>query len=261
MVELHPEQARAVLADLAIGVVVLDGRECVMWANAHAERLLGAPVSALIGENARVLALPYALPTADSSEQPTVRVRGALVGFTQHYHHATGDGALVMLYERGHALVGFLNALASGVAGGISSIGVLNRAAIKSRLEGEISRSRRYSNPLSCITVHLAGDELLRDMGELARMLKEQLRWVDLLGQWRDDVLLVVLPETTEDAAARLTAKLMGLVAPPPGREQTLTIGCASWRRGDNAERMIRRALTCARQDAACPPASGAGGC
>ncbi|MGE0485222.1 MAG: diguanylate cyclase [Gammaproteobacteria bacterium] len=249
MVELHPEQARAVLADLAIGVVVLDQRECVMWANAHAERLLGAPVSALIGENARVLALPYAPPAAAAGEQPTVRVRGALVGFTQRYRHAAGDGALVMLYERGHALVGFLNALASGVAGGISSIGVLNRAAIKGRLEGEISRSRRYSNPLSCITVHLAGSDLLRDMGELARMLKEQLRWVDLLGQWQDDVLLVVLPETTDEAAARLTAKLGTLVAAPRGAEHTLAIGYATWRRGDNAERMIRRALTSARQD------------
>ena len=41
----------------------------------------------------------------------------------------------------------------------------------------------------------------------VARLLKEQLRWVDLLGQWRDDTLLVVLPETGAEVLDEVAAR------------------------------------------------------
>ena len=74
--------------------------------------------------------------------------------------------------------------------------------------------------------------------------LKEQLRWVDLLGMWNDNVLLIVLPETAADAAQTLAMKLMHALSGAERKDfEELKIGHASWRRGDSAERMVARAL------------------
>ena len=241
MIDLHPEHARTVLAELPVGLVVLDQRERVSWLNRHAVRLLAVSLEQALGRAVDALPIPYA-PADASSADLAIRVRGPLLGVTQRYDHTTGGGALVMLYERSHALVGYLASLDAGVA----ATGALNHAALKARLEAEISRSRRYANPLSCIALRHGSAARYPGPDVLARILKEQLRWVDLLGHWTDDLLLVVLPETTEQAAETLTGKLRTAVpaaAADGDIDSDIAIGYAAWRRGDNAERMVRRAL------------------
>lgn len=240
MIDLHPEHARTVLAELPVGLVVLDQRERVSWLNRHAARLLEVSLEQALGRAVDALPIPYApadIPGADMA----VRVRGPLLGVTQRYDHTTGPGALVMLYERSHALVGYLATIDAGIA----ASGALNHAALKARLEAEISRSRRYANPLSCITLRVGSAIRYPGPDTLVRILKEQLRWVDLLGHWGDELLLVVLPETTEQAAASLTGKLRTAVPAATADGEgaiEIAIGYAAWRRGDNAERMVRRA-------------------
>jgi len=244
MIDLHPEHARTVLAELPVGLVVLDQRERVSWLNRHAVRLLAVPLEQALGRAVDALPIPY-VPADAPSADVAVRVRGPLLGVTQRYDHSTGRGALIMLYERSHALVGYLATLDAGIA----SSGALNPAALKARLEAEISRSRRYANPLSCIALRHGSAARYPGPDLLARILKEQLRWVDLLGHWTDDMLLVVLPETAEQAAATLTGKLRTAVpaaAADSDIDIDIAIGYAAWRRGDNAERMVRRALTSA---------------
>lgn len=240
MIEIHPEHARAVLETLAIGVVLVDRNQRVSWVNDYTMTLLKRPVEALLGCSMAELALPYAAPQA-GGEPVEVRVDGAMLGITQHYTHAGGSGAVLLLLDRGHALVWFLSTLAGGVPGSVAASGLLVRAAIEHRFDGEISRSRRYHNELSCITLHCRASVAPTRLADVARLLKEQLRWVDLLGQWRDDTLLVVLPETTLEAAERLRAKLALLLAAPGG--DFIDCGVASWRKGDNAERMVARAV------------------
>ncbi|MEX2480810.1 MAG: hypothetical protein WD928_08115 [Gammaproteobacteria bacterium] len=241
MIELHPEHARAVLAELLVGVVMLDRRDRVVWLNAHATRLLEVALEDIMGRKVESLPIPYAVP-APPGEPQRINVRGALVGTTQYYSHANGSGTVVTFYERDHAFASHLAALVSGAA----TSGILNAAAIKARLEGEVSRSRRYANPLSCLTVWLPAGATTCDPGALAHALKEQLRWVDLLGCWAEDILLVILPETAEQAAASLTDKLRD-VAATGAATASLEIGHTAWRRGDNAERMVRRALASGR--------------
>ena len=240
MVEIHPEHARSVLESLAIGVVLVDRNQQVIWVNDYTSTLLKRPAGALLGRSIVELDLPYAPPEA-GSEPIEVRIDGAMLGITQRYEHAGGTGAVLLLLDRGHALVWFLSTLAGGVPGSVASSGVLARAAIQHRLDSEISRSRRYHNDLSCITVHCAGRDAAACLIGVARLLKEQLRWVDLLGQWADDTLLVVLPETAFDAAEGLRAKLAALLAAPA--IGTIACGVSAWRKGDKAERMVARAL------------------
>jgi len=242
MLRLHPETARTILTELALGLVVLDGDERVAWANDHALQLLDVSLEALAGAHVQDLALPYAGPETDP-RKPAVAVHGHLIGFTQRL--ARTGGAMIAVCERSHPLVGFLGALASGLTGGVAASGLLPRAAIKGRFEAEVSRSRRYANPLSCLTVTSRSGE---SAAALAGLLKEQLRWVDVLGQWDEKTLLVVLPETTAAAAAALRDKLLEAFAQAriPARD-ALAIGCAAWQRGDNVDRMVARALAGAR--------------
>ncbi len=240
MVEIHPEHARAVLESLAIGVVLVDRNQQVNWVNDYTSTLLKRPAEQLLGRSIAELDLPYTPPEA-GGETVEVRIDGAMLGITQRYDHSSGAGAVLLLLDRGHALVWFLSTLAGGVPGSVASTGVLARAAIQHRLDSEISRSRRYHNELTCISVHCAGADAAARMSGVARLLKEQLRWVDLLGQWTDDTLLVLLPETALAAAEGLRAKLAALLAAPA--VGAIACGVTAWQKGDNAERMVARAL------------------
>lgn len=240
MVDIHPEHARSVLESLAIGVVLVDKNQQVNWVNDYTSTLLKLPAEQLLGRPITELGLPYAPPEA-GSEPLEVRIDGAMLGITQRYEHPGGAGTVLLLLDRGHALVWFLSTLAGGVPGSVASSGVLARAAIQHRLDSEISRSRRYSNELTAITVHCTGRDAATRLVGVARLLKEQLRWVDLLGQWSDDTLLVVLPETTLEAAEGLRAKLAALLSAPG--EEAIACGVTAWAKGDNAERMVARAL------------------
>lgn len=248
MLRLHPETSRAVLDELALGLVLVDPSGRVTWANAHALRLLDRTLAEVIGREVLALSLPYAVPGLRDDE-PALAVQGPLIGLTQRA--PTAGGTVLTVCERSHPLVGFLGALVSGLPGRVAANGMLPRAALKGRLEAEVSRSRRYANPLSCITVAIRANDLAATGNALARVLKEQLRWVDVLGQWSEDTLLVVLPETTAEAATALRAKLVdafaqavaaGAIAPG-----AFAIGCAAWQRGDSAERIVTRARASAR--------------
>ena len=43
---------------------------------------------------------------------------------------------------------------------------------------------------------------------QTARFLKERLRWVDIIGHWEGNSILVVLPETNLESATQLAGKL-----------------------------------------------------
>ncbi len=239
MIDIHPEHARAVLGEIALGLILIDGEERVTWINDHAAELLGAEAASLVGQPVEELHVPYAAP-GDGTQ---VQLDGAMIGISQRYDHPAGRGAILMILERGHALVWFLNALSSGVPATVAASGLLSRSAVTHRLEAEVSRSRRYANPLSCIGV-TAADSGAAAVGAVARALKGQLRWVDQLGQWTDDVLLVVLPETDEAAVAVLVDKLRDSLAEVGAAEGArLAVGCATWRRGESAEQLVARAL------------------
>ena len=94
----------------------------------------------------------------------------------------------------------------------------------------------------SCITVTFSLGVSRAVIDDVARLLKGQLRWVDLLGLWRPDVLLVILPETGAAAAETLCDKLAAVLAAEPAH-RALRCGVATWRRGDQAEPLVTRAL------------------
>jgi GGDEF domain-containing protein len=121
--------------------------------------------------------------------------------------------------------------------------GLANDRAIGQALDQQVSRSRRYDNPLSVLLVRLA-DAAPADatVQALARLLRERMRWVDQLGRWRRDAFVAVLPETGLADARRLAEEIRAGVQDQLPGGPALRFGLAGWRRGDDARTLLQRA-------------------
>jgi diguanylate cyclase (GGDEF)-like protein len=126
--------------------------------------------------------------------------------------------------------------------------GLLNERGIMLALEPQVARSRRYNSTMSVVVLdaHCTTDSSGAHP-HIARLLKDQLRWADLIGCSSEQEFILVLPETGSDASMQLIEKLRGLLNEMAtqvlsGQTITTSYGIASWRRIDNAETLLSRA-------------------
>jgi two-component system cell cycle response regulator len=136
--------------------------------------------------------------------------------------------------------------------------GLLNRAAVADQLRALVSRTQRHGAPLSVVLLdvdaigevnarhgHAAGDAVLK---ALAERVGRELREEDAAGRWSGDQILVVAPDTAADGVAPLIERLRGAAGVAPvavaGERVAATVsaGAATWREGDDAEALVRRA-------------------
>ena len=128
-----------------------------------------------------------------------------------------------------------------------SETGLLNRNAILQALDGQITRSRRYGNPLSAIKLNLTPPAHIEahhlTLIKISQEFKMQLRWADLIGRLDKTDFLLVLPETTLKDAESLAQKLghdrIALASRAEG--WTVAFAVADWRKGDDARRLLKR--------------------
>jgi diguanylate cyclase (GGDEF)-like protein len=132
--------------------------------------------------------------------------------------------------------------------------GLLNRRGVVPRLEPQIARCRRYETPLSIImfTVRTRQDGEEGSLGEqalleLAQLVKDYVRWADMVGHEGEGEFLMVLPETplagAQELAERLAkviegTKLSGL---PEDIEISVSMGLSEWRKNDNITSLMQR--------------------
>lgn len=143
--------------------------------------------------------------------------------------------------------------------------GMPNRRALYQSLESQVSRSRRYHNPLSIILMRLSNldDYISATQNKnpaslfisLRYMLNDQLRWADIIGRLEDDELLIVLPEThANDAltlAQKVSRRIEALDLPELETSPNLEnfqldthFGVAQWRKGDDVGLLMTRTRT-----------------
>lgn len=125
--------------------------------------------------------------------------------------------------------------------------GLYNRRYFNSRLETEIQRSQRFAHPVSLIIMdidyfkvandvlgHLGGDTVLK---QLATLLKEKVRKVDIVARYGGEEFAVILPETSAANAAYVAEKIRCWVEEFPFTDQeklphrniTSSLGVASF--------------------------------
>lgn len=235
-----------------------DGR--IRWANRALESTVGLPASQLLGHTRdslpspahRVLLGGDGLITLGGPGVPerflrcTVAQTRKADGMELLLHSYQDLTEVTRLKEENRRLKDELDSLQLNDP----LTGLSNDRAIGQALNQQVSRSRRYDNPLSILLVQMAGagheDATIQS---LARLLRDRMRWVDQLGRYRDDAFMAVLPETSEEDARLLADKIhAGLVeASETGGPLTglsVSYGIASWQKGDDARTLLRRATT-----------------
>ncbi len=126
--------------------------------------------------------------------------------------------------------------------------GLLNERGIMLALEPQVARSRRYNSNMSIVIfdAHCPTD-IENAHPHIASLLKDQLRWADLIGCNNEKEFILVLPETNAESSLQLIEKLRSLLRNLAndtfsGQAISTSVGIAGWRRSDNAETLINRA-------------------
>lgn len=136
--------------------------------------------------------------------------------------------------------------------------GLLNRRAMLQNLEPLVSRSRRYNNPLSVIAMDLLtldaikqqhGDDAVHHaIKQVSFMLKDTLRWADLVSRADDNRFVFILPETDKDAAVYLARKInanigeLHVTYEDTSLPMSACFGVSAWEKGNDSVLLLRHA-------------------
>ncbi|GEM_PF-1217809 len=131
-----------------------------------------------------------------------------------------------------------------------SLTGVNNHRHFVLTLKSEVERSRRYANP-ACLLMfdvddfkayndsygHLEGDQVLK---EISRVVKINLRTVDVLCRYAGDEFAVILPETSIVQAEAIAEKIKRAIAQTEfKRAVTLSMGIAAYHQNNDGHDLI----------------------
>lgn len=244
-----------------VGVLIQDQAGRVSWVNETLTRLLDLPGEKIMGQDVSKLPLErtdietengavYYLPRGGAGEEKWF-------ARLEHPQDEQAGGALsfyldITESERARIQVDRLRQALLGQLSTDDRTGLLNRRAVLIQLEAQVSRSRRYQNPLSVLMVRLdcptmAGQEIgEQGLVRFSRLLRDQTRWPDIIGRWDQREFMLVLPETPVSATAALKDKVMqqveSVLEQPSDAVCTASFGAAEWLKGDDAESLIERA-------------------
>lgn len=132
--------------------------------------------------------------------------------------------------------------------------GVANRYHLEKVLGLEVERATRFEQPLSIIAMDIDDFKKMNDkyghangdmvLVKLSRLLKKNLREIDLLARWGGDEFMLILPNTALEAAKTTAEKLRLLIASTEIDKRaniTLSFGVSQIRTGESAMRLSIR--------------------
>ncbi|HEY2849198.1 MAG TPA: GGDEF domain-containing protein, partial [Gemmatimonadaceae bacterium] len=137
--------------------------------------------------------------------------------------------------------------------------GVFNRRYFQVRLDEELQRSRRHQIPLALLLIdvddfkhvndshgHLAGDTVLRDIGEI---LRHSVRIFDVCARFGGEEFVIIMPGSSSDNARRIAERIREHIEAyrPSDRvlgalRVTVSIGLAVSSSGSTASQLLERA-------------------
>ena len=132
-----------------------------------------------------------------------------------------------------------------------------NRRAFNNHMYKNMSRAKRYNEPLSVLMLDIdyfknVNDSHGHDVGDLvlkslAYAVKGSIRQEDIFARWGGEEFTVLLPQTGKDTALQLAERLRQTVAEhhfPKSLHITVSIGCTTFQNDDSFESFVKRADT-----------------
>jgi diguanylate cyclase (GGDEF)-like protein len=257
---LTPQTVEAMLGNAPIGIMILDVDNRVEWINPTLSELINVQADQILGKakdefDALELQLLF-------SEQSNIYIP-PLHGHDERWlqrDSTHSEGRQIHYYRdvsREHHLERERNRLESIVVESTTNdavTGLLNRRGVIQRLEPQIARCRRYETPLSIImftvrTLHDGEEGVLGEQAllELAQLVKDYVRWADMVGHEGDGEFLMVLPETPLPGAQELAERLAKVIEEtsfsglPDDISVTVNMGLSEWRKNDNITSLMQR--------------------
>jgi diguanylate cyclase (GGDEF)-like protein len=253
-----------VMESCPVGLLLLDNNQTVRWMNDSLNEILGSRAQQLhdktpdqVDEHLRSLFNDTGtihLPATDSDEEVWLMCTSRQLDPSGQVQFLVDVSALRMLMQQRNELQDELKELRAVD----EETGLPNKKALFQSLEPQVSRSRRYNNPLSVIIMRVnnldavqkkyAGDTS-KILIEISHMLNDQMRWADIIGRLNDSDFLMVLPETHDDAASGIAEKIHArfetLDVPGVDFDYTdvkVSFGVAEWKKGDDVGLFMMRA-------------------
>lgn len=262
---LDTAQYQQLLEACPIGLLLIDKDDKIRWINSAMRNWLGTRADNIVEQD--IDAAPWELQKL-WEEDTTVHLSATdsddelwLLGSSQ----VLGDGNRVqffidatttkLLLQEREALQSELESVSLTD----KDTGMPNQRALLQGLESQVSRSRRYQNPLTILIMQVDNlDEFIKlTDSESARpllialrnMLNDQLRWADTIGRMDESEFLLILPETHLDATGPMIEliheRLNDLYIEGFDSSEFKTrarFGAAEWHKGDDVSLLMARA-------------------
>ena len=231
-----------ILNSSSIGLIILDEKQRIVWCNPQCEIWFKHNVTELTGQP--WLSLPLEAYDESGSLYLLTAKHNKDTITLQHWQSSLASDAQLQVH--------YFKAEPHSLKAHLQGANQFKRPNWGQFLDYEVSRSRRYDNPLALLKLHL----LIFDnqqythqdiQKETSYILKDELRWADMVGLSDTLDFLIVLPETPATALPSLIEKIKAstdkqLQKNFPGLDFTVAIGHAIWQRGDNSSLLIEKA-------------------
>ena len=261
---LDTAQYQQLLEACPIGLLLIDKDDRIRWINSAMRSWLGVRADKIFEQN--VDAAPRELQklwrenttvhlsdTDSDDELWLIGTSEALPDGNRMQFFIDATASKLLLLER-DALLSELESVSLTD----KETGMPNQRALLQSLESQVSRSRRYQNPLTILIMQVDNlDEFIRASGSesarpllvaLRNMLNDQLRWADTIGRMDDNEFLLILPETHLDATGQMIdliqKRLDDLYIEGYEGNKLKTqarFGAAEWHKGDDVSLLMAR--------------------
>lgn len=231
-----------------LGIVLCDENQRITWCNQRFYKDTKLSEAQII--NQLYISLPF--ETVDNDEQ-TVQLFNDKVTDTvkfRYWQEELDSPKNATAHYFAQEKIGNKRALTSTKLTGVK---LSKRASWIEFLDYEISRSRRYGNPLSILKLHLlvfnkpetVTDSVLNQC--IKDTLMDELRWADMIGNTDHGTYIMVLPETPEESLTQLQQKLSKalnrqLQLINEEMKYELVFGTANWRKHDDSQMLLKKA-------------------
>ena len=262
--------ASELLEHVPVGIAISDHNGTIVWCNTALSKFLNEPVDNITNKTLSDLQSSKLRPISEKSD--TVLVPGAENNpdrWLKHHSIPLGTDEKSAYSATVYADISEISSLLAEQErlneqlNQLSTVdresGLLNHRAMLQHLEPLVSRSRRYQNDLSVIAMEITNlDNIVDDYGpdaatqaiiEVSRLLKDQMRWADIVSRVEYNRFLFVLPETDKPSAVHLANKIAAQVADLPVTYENnapfhllANFGVTAWEKGNDSVLLLRKA-------------------